>query len=88
MGVFLIVDSTNPTDFIRAKQMLEITKSYGLPYVIIANKQDLAGALAPEEIRIQFNLPTEIPIVPVVAKDKKGIFEAFEVLIDKITGGL
>ena len=47
MGVFLIVDSTNPTDFIRAKQMLEITKSYGLPYVIIANKQDLAGALTP-----------------------------------------
>jgi small GTP-binding protein len=88
MGVFLIVDSTNPTDFIRAKQMLEITKSYGLPYVIIANKQDLAGALAPEEIRIQFNLPTDVPIVPVVAKDKKGIFEAFEVLIDKITGGL
>jgi len=88
MGVFLIVDSTNPIDFIRAKQMLEITKSYGLPYVIIANKQDLAGALAPEEIRIQFNLPPDVPIVPVVAKDKKGIFEAFEVLIDKITGGL
>ena len=88
MGIFLIVDSTNPTDFIRAKQMLEITKSYGLPYVIIANKQDLPDALAPEEIRIQFNLPPDVPIVPVVAKDKKGIFEAFEVLIDKITGGL
>jgi small GTP-binding protein len=88
MGVFLIVDSTNPTDFIRAKHMLEITKSYGLPYVIIANKQDLAGALAPEEIRIQFNLPTNVPIIPAVAKDKKGIFEAFDVLIDKITGGL
>ncbi len=88
MGVFLIVDSTNPTDFIRAKQMLEITKSYGLPYVIIANKQDLAGALTPEEIRKQFNLPLDVPIVPVVAKDKKGVYEAFEVLIDKITGGL
>jgi len=88
MGVFLIVDSTNPTDFIRAKQMLEITKSYGLPYVIIANKQDLAGALVPEDIRTQFNLPLDVPIVPVVAKDKKGVFEAFEVLIEKITGGL
>lgn len=88
MGVFLIVDSTNPTDFVRAKQMLEITKSYGLPYVLIANKQDLPGALAPEEIRKQFSLPHDVPIVPVVAKDKKGIFEAFEVLIDKITGGL
>ncbi len=88
MGVFLIVDSTNPTDFVRAKQMLEITKSYGLPYVVIANKQDLPGALSPEEIRKQFNLPKDVPIVPAVARDKKGIFEAFEVLIDKITGGI
>ncbi len=87
MGVFLIVDSTNTSDFIRAKQMLEITKSYGLPYVIIANKQDLPGALAPEEIRKQFNLPKDVPIVPVVAKDKKNVYEAFEVLINKITGG-
>ncbi len=87
MGVFLIIDSTNPADFVRAKQMLEITKSYGLPYVIVANKQDSPGALSPEEIRRQFNLPEDVPVVPAVAKDKLGVFEAFEVLIDKITGG-
>lgn len=87
MGVFLVVDSTNPADFVRAKHMLEITKSYGLPYVIVANKQDSPGALSPEEIRIQFNLPEDVSVVPAVAKDKLGVFEAFEVLIDKITGG-
>ncbi len=87
MGVFLVVDSTNPADFVRAKQMLEITKSYGLPYVVVANKQDSPGALTPEEIRSQFNLPEDIPVVPAVAKDKIGVFEAFEVLIEKITGG-
>lgn len=88
MGVFLIVDSTNPKDFVRAKQMLEITKSYGLPYVVVANKQDLPGALTPDSIRKKFNLPDDVPVVPAVAKDKKGVFEAFEVLIDKITGGV
>lgn len=88
MGIFLVIDSTNPTDFARAKHMLEITKSYSLPYVIIANKQDLAGALPPAEIRKQFNLPDDVPIVPTVAKDKVGVFEAFEVLLDKITGGI
>jgi signal recognition particle receptor subunit beta len=67
--------------------MLEITKTYGLPYVIVANKQDIAGALTPGEIKEQFNLPHDVPVVPVVAKDKIGVFEAFEVLIDKITGG-
>lgn len=86
MGVFLIVDSTNPSDFARAKHMLDITKSYGLPYIVVANKQDLSGALKPEEIKRQFNLPDDVPIVPVVATDKIGVFEAFEVLIDKITG--
>ncbi len=87
MGVFLVVDSTNPADFVRAKYMLEITKSYGLPYVVVANKQDMPGALTPEEIREQINLPDDVPVVPAVAKDKVGVFEAFEVLIDKITGG-
>jgi len=87
MGVFLVVDSTNPSDFVRAKHMLDITKSYGLPYVIIANKQDLPGALKPEEIREHFHLPKDVPVVAVVAKDKKGVYEAFEVLIDRITGG-
>ncbi len=88
MGVFLVVDSTNPSDFVRAKHMLDITKSYGLPYVIIANKQDLPGALKPEEIRKQFHLPEDVPVISVVAKDKKGVYEAFEVLIDRITGGV
>ncbi len=87
MGVFLVVDSTNPADFIRAKHMLEITKSYGLPYVVVANKQDAPGALTLEEIRTQFNLPEDVAVVPAVAKDKIGVFEAFDVLIDKITGG-
>ncbi|MFZ3060097.1 MAG: ATPase domain-containing protein [Candidatus Methanoperedens sp.] len=87
MGVILVVDSTNPADFVRAKHMLDITKSYGLPYVVVANKQDMPGALTPEEIREQFNLPDDVPVVSAVAKDKLGVFEAFEVLIDKITGG-
>jgi small GTP-binding protein len=88
MGVILVVDSTNPSDFIRAKHMLDITKSYGLPYVVVANKQDLPGALTPEEIREQFHLPDDVPIVPAIAKDKIGVYEAFEVLIDRITGGI
>ncbi len=87
MGIFLIVDSTKPKDFVRAKQMLEVTKSYGLPYIIVANKQDLEGALKPEEIRKRFNLPPDVPVVPAVAKQKIGVFEAFETLINMITGG-
>lgn len=88
MGVFLIVDSTNPADFIRAKHMLEITRSYGLPYVVVANKQDSPGALTPDEIREQFHLPDDVQVVKAIAKDKIGVYEAFEVLLDKITRGI
>ncbi len=88
MGVFLVIDSTNPSDFTRAKHMLKITMSYGLPYVIVANKQDLAGALTPEEIREQFDLPEDVPIIPAVAKDKIGVYEAFEALINSVTEGI
>lgn len=87
MGIFLVVDSTAPKDFIRAKQMLEITKGFGLPYVIVANKQDMPGALSVDEIRSQFNIPEDVPIVRTIASEKKGVFEAFELLVEKITGG-
>lgn len=87
MGFFLVVDSTKPGDFARAEQMLEIAKSCGLPYVIVANKQDLPGALKPEEIIKHFNLPQDVPVVPVAALDKTGVYDAFEVLVNKITGG-
>ncbi len=87
MGIFLVVDSTLPKDFIRAKQMLEITKGYGLPHIIVANKQDLPGALSVDEIRNHFNIPEDVPIIPTVATSKKGIYEAFDILVQKITGG-
>ena len=67
--------------------MLEITKGYGLPYIIVANKQDLPGALTIEEIRSHFNIPEDVPIVPAVATNKQGVYEAFEILVEKITGG-
>lgn len=88
MGVFLVVDSTNPENFNRAQQMLEITTGYGLPYVIIANKQDMQDAMSIDDIRKQLNIPEEIPVVSTIATEKKGVFEAFELLVDKITGGI
>ena len=85
MGIFLVVDSTNTKDFVRAKQMLEITKAYGLPLVVIANKQDKSDALKPEDIRSHFNIPKNVPILPAVADKGEGVFEAFEALVNKIT---
>lgn len=84
LGVILVVDSTDAGTFARSKHMLEQTKTFGLPMVIAANKQDLSGALPAEEVRDRMKLPAEIPVVPVVATAKKGVLDVFETLLDKI----
>lgn len=85
MGIFLLVDSTKPEEFPRAKEMLDETRTIGLPYVIIANKQDVKGALSPEAIREKMNITEKVPVIPTVSTEKKGVFKAFEILVDMIT---
>lgn len=88
MGVFLVLDSTEPNGFARGKNMLEIARSFGLPTMVIANKQDMDGALTPEEIREILDMPENVPIMPVVATAREGVFEAFETLIEMVMEGV
>jgi len=69
LGVIVVIDSTNPESFVRAKEMINLTKTEGLPLVVVANKANLPGALTPEEIRAKMKLSEDIPIVPVVAEN-------------------
>ncbi len=87
LGVILVVDSTQPKTFPRAKQMLEATTRFGLPYVIAANKQDMPGALSPEEIRKRMALPDDILIIPTVAKNGEGVYDVLEALLKLLIGG-
>ncbi len=85
-GVILVIDSTKPETFERAKEMMEKAKLYGLPLVIAANKQDLPGALPPEEIRKRMKLPEDVPIIPCIATQGKGVWNVIKALFDKILG--
>ncbi len=71
LGVIVVIDSTGPAGFLRAKEMLERTKTEGLPTIVVANKSNLKGALSVEDIRKKMRLSKEIPIVAVVAEDLK-----------------
>lgn len=84
MGIFLILDSTKTDDFVRGRHMLGITESSGLPVVIIANKQDMQGALMPEDIRGKLAMSENVPILPAVATTGDGVFEAFERLVEMV----
>lgn len=82
MGLFLVIDSTKPEHFVRAKEMMALTRGSGMPFVVVANKQDLPGALSVDEIREKMKIGENIKIIPVIATEKKGLIEAFETLVN------
>lgn len=81
-GVLLIVDSTKPETFDRAKQMLAHVSRYSLPYIIAANKQDLPSALKPAKVKQLMGV--DVKVMGTVATTGKGCMEALKALIDMI----
>jgi len=73
LGVIIVIDSTKPEDFSRAKEMVELSNTMDLPVVVVANKANLKGALTTEEIRKRMRLPAPVPIVPAVAENLKDV---------------
>ncbi len=86
VGAFILVDSSAPQTFARAKDMINKTQAEAIPKIIVANKQDLPGALAPEQIREKMKLDKNIPIIPTVVKENKGVEEALNTLLKLLYG--
>jgi len=84
-GVVLVVDSTKPEMFERAKEMLTHVARYGLPYVIAANKQDLKSALPPQKVKELLGLDADV--IGTVATTGEGCMDALKLLIDRIVEG-
>jgi small GTP-binding protein len=80
LGIFLVIDSTKPETFERARQMLSKIKAKDIPVVILANKQDLKGAKSPKQIEKELGFTA----VGTVAPKKKGMDEALEKLFNEI----
>ncbi|MDI9617453.1 GTP-binding protein [Methanothermobacter sp.] len=87
VGAFILVDSTAPETFARAKEMIRKTRAEAIPKVVVANKQDLPGALSPDEIRKRMKLGGDVPIIPVSLKEGWGVKEALETLLGLLYGG-
>ncbi len=84
-GVLLVVDASHPDELARARQMLDLVGPR-IPYVILANKSDLPGAIPPEEITHRMKLPDDVPVVPTVATENKGVRDALLMLAEMIIG--
>ncbi|MEM2901102.1 MAG: ATPase domain-containing protein [Thermoplasmata archaeon] len=86
VAVILVIDSSNPKSFLRARNMLQLTKAQALPLVVAANHSDKEGSIPIEIIRRELGLSERIPIIKTVAIEKKGIEELLDTLIDRLIG--
>ncbi|MBZ2166556.1 ATPase domain-containing protein [Methanobacterium spitsbergense] len=86
VGAFILIDSSAPQTFARAKEMINKTQAEAIPKIIVANKQDLPGALTPEQIRERMKLDNSIPIIPTVVTENTGVEEALDTLLKILYG--
>lgn len=87
IGLILLVDSTDPETFPRAKILFEKCNGYNLPSIIVANKQDLKEALDPLSVQEKLALPAKIPIIGCGAKTKNNLTLVIDILLDIILFG-
>jgi small GTP-binding protein len=86
VGAFIIVDSSAPQTFARAKEMINKTHAKAIPKIIVANKQDIPGALSPEQIREAMKLNKNIPIIPTTVTENTGVEKALDALLKLLYG--
>jgi small GTP-binding protein len=74
-GFVILIDSTKPDSFEQAQQLIKLfTRISPVPFVVAANKQDIAGAMRPHRVRAALNLPSEIQVLPCVATDRDSVY--------------
>jgi small GTP-binding protein len=74
LGFVVLVDSARPETFREAKSILETFRAYApTPYVVAANKQDLADAWAIDDLRVALRLDENVKMLPCVANDRESV---------------
>ncbi|MEM1513936.1 MAG: GTP-binding protein [Candidatus Thermoplasmatota archaeon] len=79
--VFIVIDSTKEEDILYAKEMVS---KFNIPCIILANKQDIEGAMKGEEIRKK--IEKDVPIVEISAKDGKNVYLAIDKMLEILEG--
>ncbi len=91
-GIVLLIDSHDPQSIIDAGRMIDFfnIRAPGLPLFVVANKQDLPGALSPAELGRKMNLArtldtgrpvTLLPPLGCVAEDPTSVVAVLEAVV-------
>jgi small GTP-binding protein len=74
LGFVVLLDSVRAETFREARDILATFRSYApVPYIVAANKQDLADAWSPEDLRIALRIPEAVKTVPCVATERSSV---------------
>jgi len=77
----LLVDSSERQSLLTAKRLIRIFSRKGnVPYLVIANKQDLDNILSADEIARRLGLDKKGPVIPCVATDRDSVLTVLKEL--------
>jgi small GTP-binding protein len=84
-GFAVLVDTTETKTFREARRLIRLFSRYNsVPYVVVANKQDLAGAVSSTKLRRALSLDGRVAVVPCVATRKRSVRTALQALVQLI----
>ena len=73
-GFVLLIDASDLSTVDEARELIDIfTSAHAVPYVIAANKQDIAGAASLNKIRRALSVPADVLILPCSATRKTSV---------------
>ena len=74
LGFVVLIDSVRPETFREARSILDTFRAYApTPYVVAANKQDIADAWGLDDLRIALHIDSNVKLLPCVATDRESV---------------
>jgi len=85
LGYIVIVDSTRLQTCPATRRVIEFFEAISdVPYVVVANKQDVTNAFSVEDIRHILSLDAGVPVLPCNALDKEEVKGVLLALFERI----
>ena len=84
-GFIVLVDATDPPSFPDAADLIQLFSGlHDVPYLVVANKTDLDGAVSLAEIRRRMNTGDDVTTMPCVALEKSSVRQVLLQIIELI----
>ena len=87
LGYIILFDSSRPETCWNTRRIIDFFEVLeNVPYVVVANKQDVAGALGPEQVAYILALDGDdgVPVLPCTATDRVDVKNVLLTLFDRI----